>query len=109
MQDDIYSNIEFGVPFRINRPRGKDMTVWRKDPAHSNGCVLRMYWHGDNFWINPPTDTNMEANAIKRANRYGIELLPKDYDKRYESRRAELIRSGVKPWEVDDVWFKEQN
>lgn len=103
-----YSDIGYGIPFRINHPKG-DMTVWRKDATPGTGHILVMYWHAcDDRWINPPTDSNMWSNAIKAVDRYGIILLSKDYDEQYMNRRKELLRSGVKPWEVDQLWFKEQ-
>lgn len=104
-----YEDIEYGIPFRIKHPKKKDMTVWRKDETPGTGHILVMYWHaGDDRWINPPTDSTMWSDAIKAANRYGIELLPKDYDKQYMAFRKAKLSGDVQPWEVDELWFKEQ-
>lgn len=102
-----YDDIEYGTPFRILHPNN-DMTVWRKDGTPGTGHILVMYWHsGDNLWINPPTEI-MTTNAIKAINRYGVKLLPIDYDKQYMARRKEVLSSGVKPWDADTLWYKEQ-
>lgn len=102
-----YTDIEYGVPFRV---ANGDMTVWRKDETPGTGHSLVMYWHaGDDRWINPPTDTSMWTNLIKAVDKYGVELLPKDYAKQYMRRRKELIAIGVKPWDVDQAWYEEQS
>lgn len=57
-------------------PRKQDITVWRK---RDNESGLEIYFHGENFWCNPPTDTNMESNAIKKIEKYGVAYLADDY------------------------------
>jgi hypothetical protein len=88
-----YANIEFGRPFFIlhKDPKKQDITVWRKDHAYENepndpNTVLRIFFHGENFWCNPPTDSNMETNAIKRINEYGFAYLtnPDEYIEGYK-------------------------
>ena len=66
-----YGSILMNVPFHINN---KDLTVWRKT---ENGLVI--YFHSENFWCNPPTNTAMESLAIKKINKYGITYLREDY------------------------------
>lgn len=77
-----YKDVELGKPFFIlhKDPKKQDITVWRKDRAYEDepdnpNSVLRIFFHGENFWCNPPTDTNMEYNAIKRIERYGVAYL----------------------------------
>lgn len=68
-----YADIEHNRAFFIlhKDPKKQDITVWRKD---DNG--LQIYFHVEGFWCNPPTDTNMSYNAIKKIERYGITYLP---------------------------------
>ena len=83
-----YSEVEFGRPFFIlhSNPKKQDITVWRKDDAHEGkpygpSPVLRIFFHGEDFWCNPPTDTNMEYRAIQMIEKYGIAYLtnPDEY------------------------------
>lgn len=70
-----YQQIEPEKPFFIlhKDPRKQDITVWQK---RADGYGLVIYFHVEGFWCNPPTDTNMESNAIKKIERYGIAYLP---------------------------------
>ena len=68
---DNYSNILMGVPFRI---ANKDLTVWQKN---EHGLVI--YFHSEDFWCNPPTDSTIESRAIKQIEKHGIEYLREDY------------------------------
>lgn len=88
-----YSDVEFNRPFFIlhKDPKKQDITVWRKDDAYEGkpygpSPLLRLFFHGENFWCNPPTDSNMEYNAIKKIERYGIAYLtdPDEYIEGYK-------------------------
>jgi hypothetical protein len=78
-----YSEIALGKPFRICKPN-KDATVWQKN---EHGLVI--YFHSENFWCNPPTDTNMETNAIKAIEKYGVEMLREDYVEHYNKHQRQ--------------------
>jgi len=83
-----YGSTLMGVPFRIN---DKDLTVWRKT---ENG--LDIYFHAENFWCNPPTDTAMEWLAIKKINKYGVTYLQEDYVDDYnKNQRHKDIEKAV--------------
>jgi len=72
-----YEDIEYNKPFIIVKPN-KDITVWRKD-EHG----LQIYFHVEEFWCNPPTDSQIEWRAVKAIEKYGIKYIPVDYVDRY--------------------------
>lgn len=89
-----YEDVEVGRPFFIlhKDPKKQDITVWRKDKAYENepnnpSTLLRIFFHGENFWCNPPTDSRMEWNAIKAIERYGVAYLtdPDEYIEGYKN------------------------
>lgn len=89
-----YADIEIGRPFFIlhKDPKKQDITVWRKDKVYENepnnpSTMLRIFFHGENFWCNPPTDSSIEARACKAIERYGIAYLtdPDDYIEGYKN------------------------
>jgi hypothetical protein len=84
-----YGSTLMGVPFHI---ANGDSTVWQKT---ENGLVI--YFHSENFWCNPPTDTNMECNAIKAINKHGITYLPEDYVDNYnKNQRHKDLEQAMK-------------
>jgi hypothetical protein len=102
-----YGSALMGVPFRINN---KDLTVWRKT---ENGLVI--YFHAENFWCNPPTDTSIEWRAIEQINKHGITYLREDYvddynknqrhkdlEKAMERHRESMLKNKhLYPWLKD--------
>lgn len=70
-----YKDVEVERPFFIlHKDRKKqDITVWRK---RKDGYGLLIFFHGENFWCNPPTDSSIEWRAVKAIERYGIVYLP---------------------------------
>lgn len=73
-----YRKIEIGKPFFIlhKDPKKQDITVWRTKHYHDGNIGLQIYFHVEDFWCNPPTDTQMEYNATKAIEKYGIAYLP---------------------------------
>lgn len=89
----IYREIDLNRPFFIlhKDPKKQDITVWRKDRAYENepndpNTMLRIFFHGENFWRNPPTDSRIESNALKAIEKYGIAYLtdPESYIEGYK-------------------------
>ena len=79
----VYSQIPIGKPFRILK-KNKDQTVWQKN---EHGLVI--YFHSEDLWCNPPTDTNMESNAVRAIEKYGIEMLQNDYVEWYNKHQRQ--------------------
>lgn len=80
-----YCNIEVERPFFIlhKDPKKQDITVWKK---RADGHGLLIFFHGENFWCNAPTDSNIEWRAEKAIERYGIAYLtdPDEYIEGYK-------------------------
>lgn len=72
-----YADIVLDRPFRI---KNKDSTVWLKSEYG-----LKIYFHAENFWCNPPTDSSIEWRAIKQIEKHGVEMLPDDYVEQYNA------------------------
>lgn len=106
-----YTDIPIGKPFRILKPN-KDQTVWQKN---EHGLVI--YFHSEDFWCNPPTDTNMETNANKAINKYGVEYLREDYvddynkNQRHKDLEAAMERHRHQMWKNRHLhpWMKDPN
>lgn len=77
-----FRDIEIERPFHINNcfPSGfyKDWTVYKIETFHSDNRGVLIYFHDLKRWVNPPTDTNMEYNIIKKIEKYGVVFLGKD-------------------------------
>jgi phage pi2 protein 07 len=119
MQKDLsnYGSILMGVPFRI---ANKDLTVWQKN---ERGLVI--YFHSEDFWCNPPTDSTIESRAIKQIENHGIVYLPENYVEEYnrtgrakdleeaiEKHRQNLLKNKhLHPWmkEKSDLPSPNQN
>ena len=83
-----YGSILMGVPFRI---ANGDLTVWQKN---EHGLVI--YFHSEDFWCNPPTDSTIESRAIKQIEKHGIEYLPEDYVDNYNKhQRAKDLEEAM--------------
>jgi hypothetical protein len=69
-----YQEIEAEKPFFIlhKDPKKQDITVWKK---RADGYGLLIFFHGENFWCNPPTDSSIEWRAGKAIEKYGIAYL----------------------------------
>lgn len=67
-----YKEIEQDKPFFIlhSNPKKQDITVWKKGEYG-----LLIFFHGENFWCNPPTDSSIEWRAHKAIEKYGIAYL----------------------------------
>lgn len=78
-----YEDVIPGKPFYIlhKDPKKQDITVWQK---RDDGYGLVIFFHGENFWCNPPTDTNMEWRAQQAIEKYGVAYLPEDYVEGYK-------------------------
>jgi len=70
-----YQDVEKGRAFFIlHKDRKKQViTVWQR---REDGYGLVIYFHIEEFWCNPPTDSRIESNAVKAIERYGIAYLP---------------------------------
>jgi len=63
-----YQDVEKGRAFFIlHKDRKKqDITVWqRREDCY--GLVI--YFHNEEFWCNPPTDSRIESNAVRAIER----------------------------------------
>lgn len=81
-----YQDIEAERPFFIlhKDPKKQDITVWKK---RADGYGLLIFFHGENFWCNPPTDSNIEWRAGQAIEKYGIAYLtnPDEYIEGYKN------------------------
>jgi len=93
MSKSNYTDLSLGKPFRIRKPNN-DTTVWQKN---EHGLVI--YFHSENFWCNPPTDSPIETNAIKAIEKYGVEYLREDYVDDYnKNQRAKDLENAMKSY-----------
>ena len=69
-----YADVEVEKPFFIlhSNPKKQDITVWKK---REDGYGLLIFFHGENFWCNPPTDSRIEGNAVRAIEKYGVAYL----------------------------------
>ncbi len=93
-----YENIPVGRPFRILK-KNKDQTVWQRN---QNGLVI--YFHSENFWCNPPTDTNMACNAEKAIEKYGVEMLQEDYVEWYNKHQRQKDLDAAMKRHRQSMW-----
>lgn len=80
-----YADVEVEKPFFIlhKDPKKQDITVWKK---REDGYGLLIFFHGENFWCNPPTDSRIESNAVRAIEKYGVAYLtdPDEYIEGYK-------------------------
>ncbi len=94
----VYSQIPIGKPFRILK-KNKDQTVWQKN---EHGLVI--YFHSEDLWCNPPTDTNMESNAGRAIEKYGIEMLRNDYVEWYNKHQRQKDLDAAMKRQRQRMW-----